>query len=55
MNDLSVDYELAIKIREHSAEYGSTYFTSDEDKIYGSSKFDTFMESYKIKIPINID
>ena len=55
MNDLSVDYELAIKIRKHSAEYGSTYFTDDEDKTYGSSKFDAFMESYKIKTPINID
>lgn len=55
MEDLNVDYNLGIKIRKHSAKYGSIHFVKKEDKTYGSIEFDTFMETYSHEIPIIID
>ncbi|CAG8788053.1 35746_t:CDS:1, partial [Racocetra persica] len=43
MEDLNVDYELGIEIREFSFEYGSVYFISNEDLSYSFVVMDAFM------------
>ncbi|CAG8815628.1 29571_t:CDS:1, partial [Racocetra persica] len=44
MEDLNVDYELGIEIRESSSEYGSVHFIGSEDLSYSSVGMDAFMD-----------
>ncbi|CAG8786332.1 28592_t:CDS:1, partial [Racocetra persica] len=50
MEDLNVDYELGIEIREFSSEYGSVHFIGNENLSYSSVGMDAFMDKVTKKL-----